>query len=352
MTLRIAVYTISLNEEQHIDRWVNSVVDDADCLVIADTGSTDNTVALLEQRGVSVYRIKVDPWRFDDARNTALALIPADIDVCISMDMDEYMSANWRRELENSWSINVTTRMSYTYVFDADSGFSFYADKIHARRGYRWRRPVHETVFAVDGRETLSTSNNLVMYQKQDTEKSRKSYLPLLQLSHNENPTDSQTLFWLAREQMYNGLWADAREGFKRYLALESSTWDVERSEAMRMLAKVSSIKTETWLLKAMTECNYRREIWADLAEYYYAHQQWANCYWAAANGTSSTCRQSGTYLDDPVVWGSKIYDLGSIACYWLGLKAQGLDWVQNAIAINPNDQRLRSNQILLQELP
>ena len=83
---KIAVYTIALNEEQFVDTWFNSVKE-ADYWLVADTGSTDLTVARLRYMGVKCEVIHVRPWRFDLARNIALSLIPADIDICISMDI-------------------------------------------------------------------------------------------------------------------------------------------------------------------------------------------------------------------------------------------------------------------------
>ena len=43
--MKIAVYAISKNESQFVERFCKSAVD-ADLIVIADTGSTDNTVEL------------------------------------------------------------------------------------------------------------------------------------------------------------------------------------------------------------------------------------------------------------------------------------------------------------------
>ncbi len=48
--MRIAVYTIALNEEKHVKRWYESAKD-ADYLLIADTGSTDKTVEIAESLG-------------------------------------------------------------------------------------------------------------------------------------------------------------------------------------------------------------------------------------------------------------------------------------------------------------
>ena len=93
--MKVAVYTIALNEAGHVDRWATSAVD-ADYRIVADTGSDDGTVDLLRSAGVTVHRIAIRPWRFDDARNAALALIPDDVDVCCTMDMDEFLEPGWR----------------------------------------------------------------------------------------------------------------------------------------------------------------------------------------------------------------------------------------------------------------
>ena len=118
--LKIAVYAISKNEEQFINRFCDSAKD-ADLILIADTGSTDKTVDLAIQNGAKVYDICIKPWRFDKARDTALALIPGDFDVCISLDLDEILEPGWREEIERVWQEN-TTRLRYK--FDWGAGIS------------------------------------------------------------------------------------------------------------------------------------------------------------------------------------------------------------------------------------
>ena len=136
--MKIAAYTICLNELQHCERWADSIKD-ADYRVVLDTGSTDGTVERLRELGVTVYEQRITPWRFDVARNAALSMVPLDADVCISLDMDEFMEAGYRSEIEKVWKAN-TTRLSYMYVFDYKPGAAkqdgFHIDKIHARQGY------------------------------------------------------------------------------------------------------------------------------------------------------------------------------------------------------------------------
>jgi hypothetical protein len=58
--VKIAVYTIALNEAAHAERWAESAAD-ADYRILADTGSTDDTVGRLTRAGVTVHRIAVRP---------------------------------------------------------------------------------------------------------------------------------------------------------------------------------------------------------------------------------------------------------------------------------------------------
>ena len=84
--MKIAVYAISKNESEFVKRFCESAKD-ADLILIADTGSTDGTAFLAKECGATVYNICISPWRFDKARDAALALVPRDIDVCISLDL-------------------------------------------------------------------------------------------------------------------------------------------------------------------------------------------------------------------------------------------------------------------------
>lgn len=125
--MKICVYAISKNEEMFVERFCTSAAD-ADMIIIADTGSTDGTVELARKHGAIVNEICVTPWRFDDARNAALALIPKDIDVCVSLDLDEELQPGWREEIERVWKKD-TTRL--TYGFDWGCGIVFKYEKIH-----------------------------------------------------------------------------------------------------------------------------------------------------------------------------------------------------------------------------
>jgi glycosyltransferase involved in cell wall biosynthesis len=141
--MRVAVYSIALNEKQFVDRWYESAAE-ADYILIADTGSADGTAEYAESLGITVYRIKITPWRFDDAKNTALNLLPKDIDVAISMDMDEVLLPGWREMLEVTWEKDATI---LNHKYRHNGGPWQWHSKIHARHNCKWTGAVHETLF-------------------------------------------------------------------------------------------------------------------------------------------------------------------------------------------------------------
>ena len=83
---KICIYAICKNEEKYIDTWYNSVKE-ADKIFILDTGSTDNTFNLLQDKEkVTIKKEIISPWRFDVARNKSLDMVDKDTDICICID--------------------------------------------------------------------------------------------------------------------------------------------------------------------------------------------------------------------------------------------------------------------------
>ena len=211
---KVCVYGICKNEEKFIDTWYNSVKE-ADAIYVLDTGSTDNTVELLKKLDkVEVTVAKIDPWRFDTARNKSLNLVPEDFDICVCQDFDEVFKEGWRKELEAHWSTS-TTRARYNYNWSLDNNdkpiVSFYIDKIHQRKNYKWTHPVHEVLtYTGSDKENMITIDTITLNHYPDQTKSRSNYLPLLELSIKESPEDDRNTHYLGREYMYYGRWEES----------------------------------------------------------------------------------------------------------------------------------------------
>jgi len=345
--VKVAVYTIALNEAAHAERWADSAAD-ADYRIVADTGSTDDTVERLSRVGVTVHKIAVKPWRFDVARNTAMALIPADVDVCCTMDMDRFLGPGWRPKLEAAWTAETTAlfcRVEYRASVDDPTPLRGWpAKNFHHRWGYRFKRPVHEALYYT-GHEVTRDCAAIVVYEVQDYRKeTRRQYLSLMELALREDPGDAQICFWLGRDYMWANRHDEGIELLQRYLNLPTSNWTEERCEALRYLARMQPDKKMYWLDKARSEAPHRRETWLDLAEELHSRADWLNLLWACTNGIEKTWR-TGSYLDDPHCWGFRLYDLGAIAAWRLNVMDRAVEWATKALELEPGNQRLKNNR-------
>lgn len=342
--MKIAVYTIALNEEQFVKPWAESAKE-ADYLLIADTGSKDNTVSVARDLGVHVLEVSIDPWRFDDARNAALATIPKDIDYCIALDMDEVLLPGWKQELEQMLQQGVTRpRYKYTWSWKGDGspGLQYGGDKIHLRKGYRWKHPVHE-VLVTDRLQEIQGWCGLEIHHHPDPTKSRGQYFPLLKVAVEEDPYDDRNAHYYARELYFAGMYEEAREEFQRHLKLPTAVWKPERAASMRYLSKVDPENRRSWLQKAAKEDPSRREAFVELALLEYSEHRWKECL-AIAKKAIAIQEKPLDYLCEDFAWGSTPYDLAAVASYNLGDLKTALKYGQIALDIEPSNERLARN--------
>lgn len=342
---KICVYAISKNEEKFVKRWADSARE-ADLLLIADTGSTDDTVKLAREAGITVHEICITPWRFDHARNASIALIPKDIDICVSLDVDEIMEPGWRQEIEKVW-VEGTTRLRY--MFDWGCGISFQYEKIHARHGYFWHHPCHEYP-TPDGRinERYAYTSKLLVSHHPDPTKSRGQYLDLLALSVKEDPNCPRNAFYYARELSFYSRWEESLKECKRYLALPGASWANERCYAYRVMGKCyegmgNLAEAEKAYHQACGEAPNTREPWCALALLMYMQHRWEESFAFAMRALKIKDREL-VYTCDPMVWGAQPHDLASIAAWHLGLKNISLEQAKLAAEKEPNDPRLQGN--------
>jgi tetratricopeptide (TPR) repeat protein len=347
---KIAVYAISKNEEQFVERFCASAKD-ADLILIADTGSEDDTAVKAAECGATVYDICITPWRFDKARDAALALIPRDIDICISLDLDEVLEPGWREEIERVWKLGETTRLRY--MFDWGHNIRFKYEKIHARHGYRWHHPVHEYPVP-DGRinEVYAETDELLVSHHPDPTKSRGQYLPLLRMAVAEDPRCPRNAFYFARELTFYRLWDEAIDRLNYYLKMPEATWQNERCYAMRLLSEAYQAKGDywqalTWARRATAEAPYTREPWVRVAELAYSTHNWPECY-AACRTALEIKDKAAVYTMDPAVWTEKPHDYLSIAAWHLGMKGEALEHCKKALEFAPNDDRIKNNLAMM----
>lgn len=350
--MKVAVYAISKNEEKFVDAWVASM-SEADAIYVLDTGSTDGTVARFRALGVTVETAVIDPWRFDTARNLAMEMVPLDVDICVSTDIDELFRPGWREALERAWLPGVQqANFRYTWNFNADGseGFVFWREKIHARQGFIWVNPVHEVLsYLGPGMPKVVYAQGIQLDHHADNTKSRAQYLPLLEMAVKENPDNDRNMHYLGREYLYYGRWADCISTLQQHLLMPSAQWADERAASMRYIAQAEENmghlqESQQYLLRACGEAPWLREPWLELAQFCYRREDYAGVLYACRQALRIEVRPI-SYISEADSWGPLPYDLAALACYHLGNREDAAAYGREALRLAPDDLRLRENQ-------
>lgn len=335
--MRVAVYTIALNEIKHVERWVKSN-SGADDLFVLDTGSTDGTVEKLRELGVTVQEATINPWRFDIARNTALSLLPNDVDVCVSIDMDEVPAPDFFIKLRKQWKKNANKG----WVF-MDTGTQWATDRIHSRHGYYWVSPIHEVISPSMGTKIKPCSIETYITHKPDDSKSRAKYLPMLKAAVEEDPKDQRMLVYLVREYYFHAQWQKVIDTTNKLLP---DHWDRELAQSYRLAGwsavNLNDLKQAgTWFNNAVDACKDSIESWTTLAQYHYHAKDWAEC--ERTSREALTKEVTTDYMADPsCVW--RANDLLSLALWELENRQDALKYAKIALNLNPTDKRLKAN--------
>ena len=345
--MKICTYSIALNEAKHVQRWLNATKD-SDYRVVADTGSIDGTAELLEAAGVTVHRIVVKPWRFDTARNTALALLPTDADVCFSLDMDEVPEKNFYKKVRRQW----VDGCHKAYV-KMNTGSAWNADRLHTRFGWRWVSPCHEvTEWYGEGQHQFCEIDAHISHQPDDT-KSRGQYLPLLEMAVKETPHDPRMWVYLCREYYYAGMWMRCVETARK--ALDCKPWGPEAAAVCRWAGHSSKnlghdpgIATG-WYRNGVQFVNDEQEPWFGIAIDAYHNQQWQACLDASLRILELP--PTTHYLHDHNIGAWQAYDLASVSLWNLGDPQTALTFAREAAkADSPERDRLVRNLEFLEK--
>ncbi len=355
---KVCVYAICKDEEKFVNRWYNSMKE-ADNIYVLDTGSNDNTVRLLKELGINIKTEIIKPWRFDVARNKSLEMVPEDFDICVCTDLDEIFIPGWRKILESIWDSN-TDRLMYNYNWLLDENnnslVNFYIEKIHSRKNYKWIHPVHEVLtYTGNDNENKKVTDLITLNHFPDKNKSRSSYLPLLELSVKEDPNDDRNMHYLGREYMYYHKWNKCIDTLIKHLSLPSATWKDERCASMRFIARSYSNlerydEARMWLDKAIDEAPYLRDPYVERAILEYRLNNWDGVL-EYCNKALKIKSHTKSYINEQFSWDHTIYDLLSLYYYNNEDYDLSLIYIDRALNISPNNIRLLNNRDIIKNI-
>jgi tetratricopeptide (TPR) repeat protein len=216
------IYTIAKNEAHNVAAFCQAA--EGAAIYVLDTGSTDGTPDLLRQHGAHVTVQTISPWRFDHAREAALALVPDDPAIlCVSLDMDERIESGWQDKLAREWHPQANFG-NYRYIGEwRDAARTLPAvesarTRIHARQGFHWERPVHEIPVA-DNPATVRACDTSILVKHYPDGKQR-NYAPLLTTILEADPNDADARLQRGGEFAQKGEWDNALIDYAAWLRL------------------------------------------------------------------------------------------------------------------------------------
>jgi len=338
---KVAVYSIALNEILHVERYVEACKG-ADYIIVADTGSTDGTPERLRELGATVYDISIKPWRFDDARNAALALVPADADVCVILDLDEVPNKGFFDKVRKAWR-----KDSIIGWITMDTGATWHRDRLHNRHGWHWKYPCHEIqIYYGDSEVKVVQILDAVIKHQPDNNKSRKHYLDILKLSVKEYPEDPRMWTYMCREYYFNQRWQEVIDAGKRKLELNG--WNVESAAVCRWVAESyhqlgDEDNARLYYDKGVEILPNEGESHYGVAIDAYRKKEWQRC--LDASLAVLDLPRSVHYCYESEVWDWKAYDLAGVAAYNLGHIPEALTFAKEAGKANGAEQeRIQRN--------
>lgn len=342
--MKVAVYALARNESANVERWEASCRE-ADVRVVTDTGSTDNTVELLEAAGVTVARGAPIPWRWDDAHNLSLMHAPADADVVIRLDLDEAFDPGWREALERDWTPE-TTKLRYWYWWS--DIVRFRCDRIHTRNGYRWQGATHEGLVRWDGEEVQTISDGVVIRHHRQPDKVHKTDLTLLRQAVKENPTDARMQWYFARELDYADDTSCVDE-FAKYLSMPGGSPN-ERAYARLVLARRDEPRRPRHVLGAMIESPHEPEAYVHVASLAWGKRDPVGAlYWARQAVSCSD--ENRSHASQPTAYGDLPADIACSAAWELGLWDEACQHATEAARRNPSEPRHAANVAALERM-
>ncbi len=290
--MKIGIYSICKNEQANFDNWYEQVKG-ADHVFVLDTGSTDKTLDLLQEKWdesriadnkhFSYNYYGRQPFSFDSARNMALSGLlwnSSDIDYAVWVDFDETFPENWVESLRASLILcrdsqaGLPHSMQFTNRFDGHQSI-WYQTRGHIPKLYQWKYGAHEVLMPLGElpNEVIGSCDIQIVHPDKEV---RNDYTELLLKSHQIH-CDGRSSYYLGREYYYNSDYDQASKYLRECLFVHNG-WQAERGEAAKMLSiihgddKINAVK---YLHFYLAYCNLQREPYLELARYYYEHEEW-----------------------------------------------------------------------------
>jgi glycosyltransferase involved in cell wall biosynthesis len=336
------------NEAAIIARCLRAVANFIDCYVICDTGSTDNTVEIIEtvlsESGVRGEIQRLSFENFEQARNAALKIAqesPLKFDYILFCDADMELielASGWKNRLsEPAYMVlqrSITAGLEYPNIRLIRRDIpARYVGVTHEYLDIgSLNRPVIPDIRYLD--HAAGSSRN----EKYDRD------IRLLSEDLKKNPDNARSVFYLANSYFEQRELDLAERWYNR--RLELSGYQAERFISMYRIGSIYELKNlkEMFFLQmllAHDEFPDRAEPLHKLALSALNDRRYHIALTFASLGIKIKKPEAGLFVEaDVYEW--RLFDIAAVALFWKGFKDEALALNERILPIVPHSQRDR----------
>lgn len=360
----IALLMMVKNESKRILTSLQSVVDTVQSIVIYDTGSTDNTIPLIEKfcndNSITLHLTTGTFVDFSTSRNISLDFADtfSDIDYLLLLDGNDELKCG---QLLQAAADQFLDKSASGFMicqewknFDSTVTKYFNLRFIKARSGWRYKGSVHEYLTNIINPQEygIKLDDRIVLFQdrKYDSEKSLSRYSidkELLLKDYQSDPNDGRTLFYLA--QTY-GCLDDLENCYEFYKKrVQAGGFVEEIFHSYLRLGEVGSRMGKSWnVILDHYICAFeilgRAEPLVKLAEYYRSQNMWKSAYMFSKKACELEYPKDAVLFVDKRLYEYGRWHLLGILAYYDQKYKEGLYACQMAIKMGPDFDIDKSN--------
>lgn len=315
-----------------------------DELVVVDTGSTDRTFEIAQKYGARVEHFE---WinDFSAARNYAESLCTGDY--VYWQDADEVLLSGHeiiRAIVEQGTEVAVRPLMVWTVdEYGQDAQTYARQDLLHQRGSHVWRGAVHEWTEGAAGR--VEKGIRVRQLPRSGGDRSHGDMFAMLRQNVEDDPSERH-YFYLAREHAYAGQHDEVIALCDELFTLPVE-WPIQRShaailkgDALKALQRPAEARAA--YLRAVQEWGAWAEPYWSLGVLHYGLRQWAEG--AAWFGACLPFTTPDGYFVDESIYAWRRYDMLAVCLSKIGHLADARQYGALALAVRPEDERLKDN--------
>lgn len=353
----IALLMMVKNESKRILNSLNSVVGTVKSIVIYDTGSTDNTISIIENfcKNHSLpLRLKTGVFEdFSTSRNVSLDFADSfpDIDYLLLLDGNDelrngYILQMAANEFKNRKQTGFMLCQEWKNIDNTITKY-FNLRFIKARMGWRYKGSVHEyltnTVNSPEYGVRLDDKITLFQDRKYDADKSLGRYTKdkeLLLKDYEADPKDGRTLFYLAQTYGCLDEVENCYEFYKK--RVQAGGFLEEVFHSYLRLGEVGGRLGKPWnIILDHFICAFevlgRAEPLVKLAEYYRSQQMWKSAYMFAKKACELEYPKQAVLFVDKRLYEYGRWHLLGILAYYDEKYKEGEEACLMAVKMGPN---------------